>query len=115
MSLTTYAVVFRMYGDPEIGNAIKDGMLQSTQRLNRDELKVVQDECLRMRVSEDCRRVAICGGRGRDYWEDKMSELPDKYEVKQHSRLMTLLLGLYGLVVYLITEEYKRQSSAWRG
>lgn len=113
-------VVYRIVGNQEDGEKIVETMertmkLPEPEPLKPDEIKMVKDEweriAHRMRVAMHPEPV--------DY-KTKVTKVKGQYgrylvEPSSARRFYNRILGVYGLLILIIVDEFERLSAAWRG
>lgn len=100
------AVVFRLYGDPKTGNAIKEGMMKQT-RLASKELEVVKAELTSLKARDA--RNGVKEPREKAYWQDMIDDARERHAISATpSGVREKLLQVYALLCLGVDSAFKR-------
>ena len=109
-------------GDPAaIGEAQAGGMLAArTRPLEREQAKVVEAEIDRQRIQRGLLRVAVGNDKSAEDYETMLTKARGDYQTVEAPatpvrRLFRGLLGVYGLICYIIAGAYHSQARVLGG
>ena len=103
------AVVLKMYGDTQIGEAITDGVTKVIE-MDAASIAAVRAECEWLRALNDIHAYADT-----IRLDAACKALDVKYPVEHHSRLYEVVIGVWALIWYCIFEVYDYFSEWNRG
>ena len=113
------AIVIKTYGDPEIAEALRDGIRAGTEdarraELTHDQIEVVEAEIDRQHILEELVRVAVGNTKtAEDYalmvTKSRADHAIDDGRPAWLRRMADRALGLYGLAVMALASAYRAQ------
>ena len=113
-------VVYRIVGNQEDGKKIVETMEQTMKLpepkpLKPDEIKMVKDEWERI-----AHRMSVAMHPEPVDYASKVTKVKGQYghylvEPSSARRFYNRILGVYGLLILIIVDEFERLSAAWRG
>ena len=108
-------------GDPAIGGALAGGMLAARARpLEREQAQVVEAEIDRQRIQRGLLRVAVGNDKSAEDYQTMLTKARGDYQTVEAPatpmrRLFRGLLGVYGLICYIIAGAYHSQARVLGG